>query len=122
MDSNPLRINELMQGKSLLYERRLKKKDGSFLDVEVNSKMASSHTLIGFIRDISERKKYENTLMYQAGLLESVSDAVTSLDMNRCIVSWNNACEELYGFKTNDVIGKRVPELVTFEYPNTNNE
>lgn len=122
LETNPLKIHELMQGKSLLYERRLKKKDGSLLDVEVNSKMASSHTLIGFIRDIAERKKYENTLMYQAGLLESVSDAVTSLDMNRCIVSWNNACEELYGFKTSEVIGKRVPELVTFEYPNTNNE
>jgi PAS domain S-box-containing protein len=122
METNPLRIHELMQGKSLLYERRLKKKDGSFLDVEVNSKMASSHTLIGFIRDIAERKKYENTLIYQASLLESVSDAVTSLDMERRIVSWNSACEELYGFKTNEVIGKRVPELVTFEYPSTTNE
>ena len=122
MDSNPLRIQELMQGKSLLYERRLKKKDGSFLDVEVNSKMASSHTLIGFIRDITERKKIENKLIYQASLLEIVSDAVTSLDINRCIVSWNNACDELYGYSTDEVIGKRIPELVTFEYPNTNNE
>ncbi len=120
--SNPLRIQELMQGKSLLYERRLKKKDGTYLDVELNSKMASSHTLIGFIRDITERKKNENKLVYQASLLESVSDAVTSLNMNRCIVSWNRACEELYGFTTAEVVGKRVPELVTFEYPNTNSE
>ena len=122
MDSNPLRIQELMQGKSLLYERRLKKKDGSFLDVEVNSKMASSHTLIGFIRDIAERKKIENKLIYQASLLEIVSDAVTSLDTDRCMVSWNNACTELYGYTAEEVIGKRIPELVTFEYPNTNNE
>jgi len=122
MDSNPLRIHELMQGKSLLYERRLKRMDGSFLDVEINSKMASSHTLIGFIRDITERKKIKDRLMYQASLLESVSDAVTSLDMNRCIVSWNSACEELYGFTVDEVTGKRILELVTFEYPNTNNE
>jgi PAS domain S-box-containing protein len=122
MDATPLRIHELMQGKSLLYERRLLKKDGIFLDVEVNSKMASSHTLIGFIRDITERKKYENALLYHSRLLESVSDAVTSLDMNRCIVSWNNACEELYGFKANEVIGKKIPQLVTFEYPDSNNE
>jgi len=122
LESNPLRIQDLMQGKSLLYERRLKKKDGSLLDVEVNSKMASSHTLIGFIRDISERKRYKNKLIYQASLLDSVSDAVTSLDANRCIVSWNNACEALYGFTADEVIGKRIPDLVTFEYPNTNNE
>jgi PAS domain S-box-containing protein len=104
-DANPLRIHELMQGKSLLYERILLKKDGTFLDVEVNSKMASSHTLIGFIRDITERKKYENALLYHSRLLESVSDAITSLDMNRTIVSWNKACEELYGFKQEEVIG-----------------
>lgn len=120
--SIPLRINELMQGKSLLYERRLKKTDGTYLAVEINSKMASTHTLIGFIRDITERKKYENTLSYQARLLEGVSDAITSLDMNRCIVSWNKACEELYGLKKEEALGKRIPELVTFEYPDTTNE
>ena len=118
----PLRINELMQGKSLLYERRLLKRDGTYLAVEINSKMASTHTLIGFIRDISERKKYENTLLYQARLLDGVSDAITSLDMNRCIVSWNKACEELYGLKKEEALGKRIPELLTFEYPGTTNE
>ena len=118
----PLRINELMQGKSLLYERRLLKNDRTFLDVEVNSKMASTHTLIGFIRDITERKKYEKTLRYQARLLESVSDAITSLNTDRCIVSWNKACQELFGFTTEEVIGKKIPELVIFEYPGTTNE
>ncbi len=121
-DSNPLRINELMQGKALLYERRLLKKNGSVLDIEVNSRMASSHTLIGFIRDISERKKYERELEYKSRLLESVSDAITSLDMDRCIVSWNKACEELYGFTSEEILGRKIPELVTFEYPGTSNE
>lgn len=118
----PLRINELMRGKSLLYERKLTKRDGTVIDVEINAKMASSHTLIGFIRDITERKKHENTLLYQARLLESISDAVTSLDMNRCIVSWNKACEDLYGFTADEVIGKNIPGLITFEYPGTDNE
>ncbi len=122
IDVPPLRINELMKGKGLLYERKLIKKDGTVIDVEINAKMASSHTLIGFIRDITERKKYEHTLQYQATLLESVSDAITSLDMNRCIVSWNKACEDLYGFTAEEVIGKKIPELITFEYPNTDNE
>lgn len=120
--ANPLRINELMQGKSLLYEERLKLKHGSFIDVEINSKMASSHTIIGFIRDITDRKKIKERLLYQANLLQSVSDAVTSLDMNRNIVSWNNACQELYGFTAEEVIGKKMPELIHFEYPGTNRE
>ncbi|MEP7237045.1 MAG: PAS domain S-box protein [Ferruginibacter sp.] len=59
---NPLRLNELMQGKSLIYERKLLKKDGTILNIEVNSKMASTQTLIGFIRDISDRKNAEALL------------------------------------------------------------
>lgn len=120
--TNPLRIYELLKGKALLYERRLKKKDGSYLDVEMNSKMATTHTLIGFMRDITERKRIQNKLIYQANLLESVSDAVTSLDIERQIVSWNKACENLYGLTAAEVMGKRPLELVTFEYPNSNNE
>ena len=119
---NPLRLSEIMQGRSVLYERRLLRKDGTALNIEVNSKMASSHTIIGFIRDISDRKKNEETLRYQARLLESVSDAVTSLDLDRRIVSWNKACEELYGFKTEEVLGKRVSELVAFEFQNISTE
>jgi PAS domain S-box-containing protein len=122
IQNNPLRIYELMQGKSLLYERRLKKKDGTFLDVEINSKMATTHTLIGFIRDITERKKIENKLTYQASLLESVSDAVISLGANQSIVSWNSASEDLYGFLAAEVIGKKIPALISFKYPNNNYE
>ncbi len=119
VELNPLRFSELMKGNTLLYERRLLKKDGSVLDIEVNSKMASSHALIGFVRDITERKKNENRLTYQARLLEGVSDAITSLDTERQVVSWNKACEELYGFKKTEIMGKRIPELLTFEYPYT---
>ena len=42
--------------------------------------------------------------------------------MERRIVSWNRACEELYGFTTEEVIGKRVPELISFEYPDYTRE
>lgn len=122
LNTNPLRINELMRGKSLLYERSILKKDGITLDVEVNSRMASSHTLIGFVRDISERKKVEKVLQYQSRLIEGVTDAITSLDMERRIVTWNRACQELYGLTTEAVIGKRIPELMSFDFPGSSPE
>jgi len=52
----PLRIADLLQGKTLMYERRMLRKDGTILDVEINSKMTIDKSLIGFIRDITERK------------------------------------------------------------------
>ncbi len=122
IEANPFQFDKLLDGSSLLVERRFLKKDGTFIFVEVISKMTLSKTLIGFVRDITERKKSEEVLQYQSRLLDAVSDAITSLDMNRCIVSWNKTCEELYGFTKDEVIGKRIPELVTFNYQNTTNE
>ena len=56
IEANPFRFDELLEGGSLLHERRYLKKDGTFVDIEVNSKLTASNTLIGFIRDITERK------------------------------------------------------------------
>ncbi len=75
----PLRINELMQGKSLLYERRLVKKDGSVLEVEVNTKMASSHTIIGFLRDITERKRVEEALQKSYEDIRQLASSLQSI-------------------------------------------
>lgn len=104
--TNPLRINELMQGRSLLYERRLLKKDGTILDVEVNSKMASSHTLIGFIRDISERKKVEAALKQSNErfelIAEGTNDAVWDHDFVKNETWGNNKLQKIYGLGSNE--------------------
>lgn len=119
---NPFQFEALSTGVSIMNERRLLRKDGAIIDIEINSKLASANTLISFVRDITERKKNDEVLRYHARLLDSISDAVVSLNMNREIVSWNNACEKLFGFTETEVKGKRIPSLVVFEYPNNNNE
>ncbi|MEJ7587739.1 MAG: PAS domain S-box protein [Ferruginibacter sp.] len=58
----PLRIDALIMGETLLYERKMQKKDGTLLDIEVNSKMTAGYSLIGFVRDITERKMAEAQL------------------------------------------------------------
>ena len=99
----PLQINELLQGKSLLYQRKLIKKDGTFLDVEVNSKMATSHTLIGFIRDITERKEAERALKKSNERFELIAnatnDAIWDHDYEKNETWGNNKLYELYGLE-----------------------
>lgn len=119
---NPFHFAEMQSGKVARTERKLKRKDGSFMDVEITAKLISHNSFLAIVRDITERKKSEAVLAYQARLLEGVSDAITSLDVNRLIVSWNKACEDLYGFTREEVIGKRVADLIRFEYPGTTGE
>ena len=97
----PLRINELMQGKNLMYERRLLKKDGTVLDVEINSKMASSHTLIGFIRDITQRIKISADLKKSIERYELIAaatnDVIWDHDFENNITWGNKSLYRLYG-------------------------
>ena len=119
---NPFHFSEMMNNKVARAERRMVRKDGTLLDVEVTAKFISGDRFLAFVRDITERKKNEDILRYQARLLDSVSDAITSLNTEREIVSWNAACEELYGLTSEEAIGRRIPQLVTFEFPDTTNE
>ena len=56
LDKNPIRFKDMATGKMIHYERRLKRKDGTAVEVEIiGQKIADGRNLI-FVRDISERK------------------------------------------------------------------
>ncbi|WP_458774555.1 PAS domain-containing sensor histidine kinase [Desulforhopalus sp. 52FAK] len=61
-------------------------------------------------------------LEYQAILLENVSDAVVSIDLDFRIMSWNAAAEKTYGWKTEEVVGEVFAELTAIEYNNDSRE
>ncbi len=69
------------------------------------------------VLDMTERKKIEKQLHYQANLLENVSDAVISTDNDFRIVTWNQAAERLYGWHAEEAIGKNFGEVVPVKYP-----
>jgi PAS domain S-box-containing protein len=43
--------------------------------------------------------------LYRA-IVESADDAITSIDLNEMITSWNRAAEQLYGYEAKEVLGK----------------
>jgi PAS domain S-box-containing protein len=67
--------------------------------------------------DITERKKAEEKIGYQAKLVEEVSDAIISTDLEFKVVTWNKAAELIYGWKTEEVVGKNLTEIIPIEYP-----
>jgi PAS domain S-box-containing protein len=67
---------------------------------------------------IYETKQAEEALHYQATLLKNVTDAVIATDLDLNIRSWNDAAEDLYGWRAEEVIGKSMEEVVPVEYPN----
>lgn len=54
---------ELLEGKTIRINRQLKRKDGTLVEVEVTARLLEGGKIIAFGRDITERKRAEETLI-----------------------------------------------------------
>ncbi len=59
-------------------------------------------------RDITERKQAEEALVKKVKIIDSITDAVITTDLNGNITSYNSGAERMYGYKAQEVIGKPV--------------
>jgi PAS domain S-box-containing protein len=60
--NNPVRLNELMLGNVVINERKMKRKDGALLNVEISAKLLADGRFLGIVRDITARKQAEEEL------------------------------------------------------------
>jgi PAS domain S-box-containing protein len=62
--------------------------------------------------DITEQRRAEETLAYQAHLLDTVEQAVVATDLNGNIKSWNRFAETLYGWSASEALGRNILDLL----------
>jgi PAS domain S-box-containing protein len=70
-------------------------------------------------QDISDRKKAEAEKLYQASIIQHLNDAIITSDNNFFITGWNAAAEGMYGWKAEEVIGKKGEDVVATEFFST---
>jgi PAS domain S-box-containing protein len=110
------RLNRQKSGGSLStdYGAHLTK-DGRRIDIHANSKLISYRgqpAVLSVIRDITALKQAEETIHFQATLVDQISEAVYSTDLNENILTWNRAAERLYGWQADEVIGQFAGKMV----------
>jgi len=94
--------------------------DGRWVVVTVDPVMDAEGNLVSTVhatRDITERKRAEEQIQYQATLLQQASDAIVATDTEYNILSWNRAAEALYGWRADEVLGRPMGEVARPEYP-----
>jgi diguanylate cyclase (GGDEF)-like protein/PAS domain S-box-containing protein len=64
------------------------------------------------LRDLTDRKRAEHALRYQASLVEHVSDAIIGVDATGRVESWNPAAELIYGVTADVAVGAPLRDLV----------
>jgi PAS domain S-box-containing protein len=90
--------------------------DSVFGDRQLSIKAFQVGSGLGLIfSDNTEQKKVEDKLRYQAAVLQNVSDAVISHDLDFNILSWNEAAENIYGWKSEETVGRSMTDLLQTE-------
>jgi PAS domain S-box-containing protein len=91
----------LVRGEEVVTEWVLRKKDGSWLPVEVSAKILPDGRWQGFARDISERKRLEAALRASHADLvhaQSVADVGSwRLDVRHKVVQWSDEEYRIFG-------------------------
>ncbi len=68
-------------------------------------------TIIGIARDITERKRRDTELRRLARITSMSADAIVEVDTHQIVSFWNLAAEELFGFRSEEVIGKAIRDF-----------
>jgi PAS domain S-box-containing protein len=110
-------INELKQGKKWIGETTHYNKNNQEVIVESNwsATLDSQGGIVEILEsnvDITERKKAEDAIKFQADLLNKVGQAIIMADKDKTIRFWNKAAEKLYGWSEEQALGRKANELL----------
>lgn len=89
-------------------------KNGELIDVVIKGSLVEikgKKLLQEIFRDVTERKKVEEKIRFQARLLNAIGQAVIATDTNGVITYWNHAAEQLYGWTATEVLGRNLVKI-----------
>ena len=106
------------QGEVREFEVRLRSKNGDVHTllmaaeiIDINGKRC----LLTASSDITERKRAEDAIHFQALLLDVVEQAVIATDLEGKVIFWNRFAEKLYGWSSGEAVGRNVMEITPAE-------
>ena len=113
--------NELRrEGKASRYEVELLSKTNRRVPVLISgSPLFVEGCFVGMLAvfaDISELKQAEREIEKRQKYLESVlhntPNAIVTFDPHHCIIEWNPGAEKVFGYRSDEVIGWNIDELI----------
>ncbi len=94
------------------------RKDGCELPVEISLsplKTEEGTLFSAAVRDVSERRRAEDTNRRLAAIVETSEDAIIAQTPEGIITDWNRGAERLYGYTAEEALGMPVGTLIPRE-------
>ncbi len=118
LSEKPLRYDLLDTGSVLTTERQMQRKDGSAVYIEMNSRLMPDGTYQSFIRDISDRIRFQERLKEREALFRNLfekNQAVMILiePENGEIIDVNKAACSYYGWSREEMLTKNIKQINT---------
>jgi PAS domain S-box-containing protein len=67
-------------------------------------------------RDVSERKRAEETARRLAAIVENSDDAIIGKTLDGVVTSWNQGAERLFGYSASEMVGSPISRTIPSEY------
>jgi PAS domain S-box-containing protein len=105
----------LETGESTILGRRLEltgmRSDGAEFPVEIAITRIGAQEppmFAGYLRDLSERKRAEQSMQRLAAIVEHSDDAILAVKPGGEVIAWNPGAERLYGYSAEEAIGRHI--------------
>lgn len=115
----PLHFEALRQGKTVISERIMKRKDGKLNYLEITSKLLTDGRLLSLVRDVAERRKAQEALMASEekyrSLVEQASDAILIADKNGRVITVNSSACKLSQYTEAEMLQMTIYDFAVEE-------
>jgi PAS domain S-box-containing protein len=122
--SSPINpVNQILKQKItavLKYYATLISRDGKEMPIEesaspIKDELGNTVGVVLVFQDVSERKRVQDALKasqdYAQSIIDSSMDMVIAVDLDRRIIEFNQAAEQTFGYKKEEIIGSHISIL-----------
>jgi PAS domain S-box-containing protein len=121
--SAEINFRNTLKGKSRIFEMRMRGQTGKIIHLSTNINPIFDRGevvgCVGIARDVTQRKKLEQEITelknFNESIIQSIGSGLMTVDLERRLTSFNQAAEEVLGWRAYEVVGRYLDEIFSPE-------